>query len=199
MNLNYGEQKVRYNYSPGYKITKRVQALLIGQVAWEYVNAVVTSRCFAVHMLLNHASTNVFEMKIRQVHFTYIISSTVEDWEIFKNIPYHYFSLLLTLKPENSVSWRASLCNTGNDYAYNNHFATGKISLFVVCHKPRGLLFFSGKLFNISNRILFDIECIARLWTFESWENSRYRKWPNKRLWRLSLIVGSKRGRFIDQ
>ena len=104
-----------------YKITKIVRVLWLAErrvFAWDYVNVVVTSRCFAFRALITQAriwksfwvenSTSLLHLPIPYLKLGKSLQTYCVGF---------YFCLSWHLKREKSVFWKASrVCKTRTDY-----------------------------------------------------------------------------------
>ena len=85
-----------------YKITKIVRELWLAErsVAWEYVNMVVASRCFAFRMLITQAWIwKSFQVQNSTSLLYLPIPSSAETWKINRykeSVPFFFFLLKLT-------------------------------------------------------------------------------------------------------
>ena len=153
-----------------YKLIKIVQYARSdwprGVFAWEYVNMVVASRCFAFRALITQARIWKSFRVQNSTSLLYLpIPSSAETWKIVtKKVCQFFFRLSWQFKREKSVFWIASFCKTRTDYACKTSvqdFATGKNFSFNQCHNKEFCFFFSGKLFYKNDRKLFSCVCIA--------------------------------------
>ena len=68
-----------------------------GVFAWEYVNMVVTTRCFAFRVLITQAQIWKSFLVQTSTNLLYLpILSSAETWKIFTNKLCQFFSLKLT-------------------------------------------------------------------------------------------------------
>ena len=90
-----------------------------GVFAWEYVNMVVTSRCFAFRALIRQAQIwKSFRVQNSTILLHLPIPSSAETWNISTNKLCQFcFRLSWHFKREKSVFWRASFCKRRTDYA----------------------------------------------------------------------------------
>ena len=117
-----------------HKITKIVRVLWL--FAWEYVNTVVRSRYFAVHMLITQA-WNWKRFWVENPTSLLYFPAVPRPLKLGKMLC--QFFLNWNFKQEKSV-----FCKTRTDYAYKahvQHFATDKNFSFNQCHKQRVLLY----------------------------------------------------------
>ena len=143
--------------------------------AWEYVNIVVTSRCFAFRTLITPAWIWK-RFRVEKLNkFTLAISSLAQPWKIFRNMLCQFFFALADIL-KTRILESIFFCKTRTDYTYKlcvQNFATGKNFSFNQCSKQEGFAFFLEKLFYKSNRKLFYCVCISWYKHSKSWENSR--------------------------
>ena len=129
--------------------------------AWEFVNMVVTSRCFAFRALITQARICKRFWVEKLSKFTYLpISSSVETWKIYRNMLCQFLFAWADILSEKTLYFgKHFFCKTKTDYVYKRRvqdFTTVKNFSFNQCSKQeRFAFFFSGKLFYKSNRKLF--------------------------------------------
>ena len=138
---------------------------------------VVVSRCFAFRALITQAQIWKSFRVQNSTSLLYLpIPPSAETWKIVtKKVCQFFFRLSWRFKREKSIFWIASFCKRRTDYACKScvqDFATGKNFSFNQCHNKE-CCFFSGKLFDKSNRKLFSCVCIALYKHKRGWENSR--------------------------
>ena len=161
-----------------------------GVFAWDYVNVVVTSRCFASRA---HASTNLKKL-LSWVFFIYPFPTRLKLGKIFKTCcVYFVFRLSWHFKWEKSVFLKASFFKKKQELIMRTRlrvqdFATGENFSFNQCHNKEFCVFFSQKLSYKSNRKLFFCIWIAWYKHSRGWENSRQLCKPLT-LYRLCIAV----------
>ena len=118
-----------------------------GVFAWEYVNMVVASRCFAFRALITQARIWKSFRVQNSTSLLYLpIPPSAETWKIVQRRCVNLF-------------WIASFCKTRTDYVCTR-LRLVRISLLISAI-TEFCVFFSGKLFYKSNRKLFSCVCIA--------------------------------------
>ena len=129
--------------------------------AWEYVNMVVASICFAFRALITQAQIwKSFQVQNSTSLLYLPIPSSAETWKIVtKKVCQFFFRLSWHFKREKSVFWKESFCKTRTDYACKT-FRVVRISLLITAMQSI-LHFSSGNLFYKSNRERFSCVCIA--------------------------------------
>ena len=150
-----------------------------GVFAWEYVNMVVASRCFAFSRT-NHASTNLQKFSSSKLDKFTLFSHSFVSWNLenrYKEGVSIFFHLRWHFKEEKSVFWKAIFLQNKNwlrvqDFVYKT-LRLVRISLLIRT-VTKSLRFFSGELFYKSNRKLFSCVCIAWYKHSRDWENSRH-------------------------
>ena len=130
-----------------------------GVFAWEYVNMVVASRCFAFRALITQARIWKSFRVQNSTSLLYLpIPPSAETWKIVQRRCVNLF-------------WIASFCKTRTDYVCTR-LRLVRISLLISAI-TEFCVFFSGKLFYKSNRKLFPCVCIAWYKHERRWENCR--------------------------
>ena len=145
--------------------------------AWEHVNMVVASRCFAFRALITQA---LIWKRFRVQNSTSLlylpIPSSAENWKIVTNKVCQFFSRL-SWHFNREISILESIFLQNKNWLCVQDFVCKTLRLvrisLLISAITEFCVFFSGKLFYISNRKLFFCVCIA--WYKHSWvlENSR--------------------------
>ena len=151
-----------------YKITKIVRPLWLAErsVCMRVCNhgCGVKMFCFS---RTNHASTNLKKFSSSKLDKFTLFTRSFVGWNMenrYKEGESIFLRLSWHFKREKSVFWKASFWKTRTDYACETSWTRlcdwQEFCLFDQCH-TKSFAFFSGKLFDKSNRKRFSRVCIV--------------------------------------
>ena len=149
-----------------------------GVFAWEYVNMVVASRCFAFRALITQARIWKSFRVQNSTSLLYLpIPSSAKTWKIFTNKLCQYFFAKADILSEKNPYFGKHLFAKQELITLARlcvqDFVTGKNFTFNQCHNKELCVFLSEKSFYKSNRKLFSCVCIVWYKHLRDWENSQ--------------------------
>ena len=137
-----------------------------GVFAWEYVNMIVASRCFAFHALITQARIwKSFRVENLTNLLNYPFLCRLKLGKLLQRRCVHFFSLKLTFQASRKVRILESIFLQNKNWLRVQDFVDKTLQLvrisLLISAIQRVLSFFSRKVFYKSNRKLFSCVCIA--------------------------------------